>query len=354
MLVPPDDPVKLVCLTRAQRRRPAAAAVGDVLRRVGAGDRRGTTPPCKSCASATRTPAPCWPATPGRATSPASSRSRRRPAAALRYRRPRRVPRPQRLAVRTRRPAARRPVRPRRAAARPVRRADDAESTLAPGQAEEVVFVLGQAETLDRGPPSGRALHRPGPGPGGAAGEVQRLWDRILGAVQVRTPDAGAGPDAQPLAALPGAGLPGLGALGVLPVGRRLRLPRPAPGRHGPGLQRARRRRGRRSCASAARQFEEGDVQHWWHPPAGRGVRTRITDDLYFWLPLAVHHYVTATGDTALLDERVPFLKSPRAAARPGGGLRPAGRSASRRAPSTSTACAPWSTATGSGRTACR
>jgi cellobiose phosphorylase len=182
------------------------------------------------------------------------------------------------------------------------------EITLAPGQSEEVVFVLGQVDRLEEVRRVVRSYTAPGQ-PAQVLAAVWAMWDRILNTIQVRTPDP---------------------AIDVL-VNRWLLYQVLAcrvwgrsafyqsGGAYGfrdqlqdvmalvygaPGETRA------QLLQSAARQFEEGDVQHWWHPPGGAGVRTRITDDLFF-LPLVAHHYVTVTGDAALLDERVPFLRSP-------------------------------------------
>jgi cellobiose phosphorylase len=170
------------------------------------------------------------------------------------------------------------------------------------------VFVLGQTDTLAQVRHLTATYTVPGRAKE-ALQEVQQFWDQILGAVQVSTPDAGL--DLMVNRWLPyqvlacrvwgrSAFYQSGGAYGFRDqLQDVMALAYSAPGEARTQILR-----------SAGRQFEEGDVQHWWHPPSGRGVRTRITDDLYF-LPLVVHHYVTVTGETALLEERVSFLKAP-------------------------------------------
>jgi cyclic beta-1,2-glucan synthetase len=176
------------------------------------------------------------------------------------------------------------------------------------GGEQEIVFLLGQAA----GPDEARRLVRAYAAPGrvqAALEETRALWDRILGTVQVGTPD--------PAMDLMLNRWLIYQALACRMWGRSAFYQSGGAFGFRDQLQDAmaivygaQDEARAQILRAAARQFEEGDVQHWWHPPAGRGVRTRITDDLVF-LPLVVAHYVSVTGDVSLLDEGVPFLHAP-------------------------------------------
>ena len=177
---------------------------------------------------------------------------------------------------------------------------------LAEGQEREIVFVFGAARTSDE---ARQFIQRFG----GRAGARQALeavwehWNHVLGAVHVETPDPALNVLANGwlvyqtlscrLWARSGYYQSG-GAYGF-----RDQLQDTMALAHAtPWLAREQLIR----CAE--RQFRQGDVQHWWHPPHGQGVRTHFSDD-YLWLPYAACRYVLATGDTGVLDESVHFLE---------------------------------------------
>jgi len=178
---------------------------------------------------------------------------------------------------------------------------------IGPGASVEVAFALGQGRDLEHAQELVQRWRDPD--------RIERAWqalgahwDRLLGAVEVRTPE----PSFDLLLnrwllyqtissrVLARAGFHQAGGA----IGFRdqlqdvLALLFADPARVRAHL-----------LACAAHQFEEGDVLHWWHPPADRGVRTRCSDDL-LWLPWATSAYVEATGDASILDEMVQFLRA--------------------------------------------
>ena len=179
---------------------------------------------------------------------------------------------------------------------------------LLPGAAEEIYFVLGQGDNKEQALELARKYHDPA-FVGAAYKRTHVFWNHLLDTVQIHTPEPAtdlilnrwmlyqtlSGRIWGRTGFYQSSGAFGFrdqlqDVLALLPID--------------PAMTRG------QILNAAQHQFEEGDVMHWWHPPSGRGVRTRISDDL-LWLPYVTALYVEATGDTSLLDEEIPFLHAP-------------------------------------------
>ena len=177
---------------------------------------------------------------------------------------------------------------------------------LLPGQEREIVFRLGSGKDMEEAATIVRRFR------GSVAAQtrleaVRQFWRHTLGSVQVETPDLSLNILAngwllyQTLACRVWARTGFYQSGGA--YGFRDQLQDAMALIHSkPGILRD------LLLVFAGRQFPEGDVQHWWHPPVGRGVRTHCSDD-YLWLPLATSRYVLSTGDTGVLDENIHFIE---------------------------------------------
>jgi len=178
--------------------------------------------------------------------------------------------------------------------------------TLAPGEEREIIFKVGAGNSRDHVQQL-LQMFRSKESCLDELGRVHAHWNNALGAVHVETPDAALNVLANGwllyqtmscrLWARTGFYQSG-GAFGF-----RDQLQDTMALVHArPDLLR------KQLLLAAAHQFHEGDVQHWWHPPLNRGVRTHFSDD-YLWLPYAACRYVESIGDTGLLDEKIAFLE---------------------------------------------
>jgi cellobiose phosphorylase len=176
-----------------------------------------------------------------------------------------------------------------------------------PGETAEITFLLGQADDEEKA----RALvdrFRDPANVEAAFQETRRWWDRLLSTIEVETPELSTNFLLnrwllyQTLSCRVwgrSAFYQSSGAYGFRDqLQDVMALVHAAPEIARDHILRA-----------AARQFVEGDVQHWWHPESGAGVRTRISDD-FLWLPFVTAHYVRTTGDATILDQIVPFLEA--------------------------------------------
>ncbi len=179
---------------------------------------------------------------------------------------------------------------------------------LEPNETREIVFLIGEAESHDEAR-NIVSKFREISTVKNSFDDILKYWDDLLGTIEVRTPDAALNTIVnrwllyQSLVCrvwARSAFYQSGGAFGFrdqLQDVMSLVYAKPEIARE-------------QILIAAAHQFKEGDVQHWWHPPTGRGVRTRFSDDL-LWLPFVTSFYVNVTGDKSVLEEIVSFIEAP-------------------------------------------
>lgn len=181
------------------------------------------------------------------------------------------------------------------------------EFTLAAGATARFSFVLGHAPDAEAATQLARRWQqRDVPQ---ALAQVRGFWDELLGRLQVRTPDPLF--DAMVNRWLPYQTLACRlwSKAGFYQAGGAFGFRDQLQDAMAFALTDPQRLR-EQILVNAARQFPEGDVQHWWHMPGGAGVRTHFSDDL-LWLPYATAHYIAVSDDRAVLDAIVPFIDGP-------------------------------------------